>query len=840
MKYFLGLFTIIFIFTNVLFSQTSKDNNNCLCPPSAITDPVHPDLLPDIPFNSGVLCDYDLDIEFNVPSPSIIYVGDDCFSPCNVAYNIINPKDVPLQVLVSFKWLSTGLSGIEDAGDSFGIGQLDCNVPGEIVNTYDSYNFTKVYTIKAWPKEAPDCAIEKNYTIHYFDDTYGEGKFIELKEIISAGAPCPDGFATFNELADFIVIPPGVGNSALAYTCCSDGFSISAGIQFNFSINAALSAAYAAAGVSIGVSSGGNQTFTITQSPSGMEADKCYNFCIAVPHQLVTYIENCYEDPCDIVFGGVNTNEVTVLLPRPDLAYLKPELLSGWTCPDDIERPRINEGGSGSINLEFENPENIFSIDWSGPDGFNESGISISYLEEGEYCYLLTNQCCETFEGCVILCENKEILGCEFDSEMNQYCCEVDCPSADPGFNSSNQTSRKSSGIFLECYNDSQLTFTDWQYGTNGKCTRDVLLNDGTYIDTQQRDAFIVDTYDENLKMCVREYYCEDPTTGNSPDSMDPPTFPQFGAFWQFGTNQSGQEVCFRSVTCNGNILEEKDEIEPDVEWEYDETFGQCVGTIYCDGFEIIGLPIRTFPINSGFWSFDIITKKCRKTIQCTTDIDSQIEITKDPQVTYSYNASLGMCVPTTIACDGISVAGFLPNIFPHSVGNWAFETGMLKCFRNIECTPNSPVITQTIDAQILPAPNNNNCTPLSEHNIYCDNTYIDWICGTQFTDVPEDDSVSFRSTDNSVSEFTKIDVKPNPFTNELFLDIESIKEEKCKVVIINSIGQEMIKNTFHLFKGDNKIEIEEASLLPEGIYFMVLLSQNDKIIISQKLVKIN
>lgn len=84
--------------------------------------------------------------------------------------------------------------------------------------------------------------------------------------------------------------------------------------------------------------------------------------------------------------------------------------------------------------------------------------------------------------------------------------------------------------------------------------------------------------------------------------------------------------------------------------------------------------------------------------------------------------------------------------------------------------------------------------------------------------------TIGFTNIEKSLNNF---DVYPNPANSEIFLNISSSKNEKTKVLIINSLGSQVKEKDITLLEGKNSIEVD-LSNLPSGIYFARVGNGND------------
>ena len=95
--------------------------------------------------------------------------------------------------------------------------------------------------------------------------------------------------------------------------------------------------------------------------------------------------------------------------------------------------------------------------------------------------------------------------------------------------------------------------------------------------------------------------------------------------------------------------------------------------------------------------------------------------------------------------------------------------------------------------------------------------------------------TASFTLTVNSpisiksinIETFSNINIKPNPFSNEVEINFISTSKETTKLVIIDALGKEVFVKTIQCNIGNNNIIIDEMTNLKSGIYFARLEGNN-------------
>lgn len=90
-------------------------------------------------------------------------------------------------------------------------------------------------------------------------------------------------------------------------------------------------------------------------------------------------------------------------------------------------------------------------------------------------------------------------------------------------------------------------------------------------------------------------------------------------------------------------------------------------------------------------------------------------------------------------------------------------------------------------------------------------------------------------SYENNLQELaidTKIDVYPNPFSNQVEINIPS---QDWRLEIINSIGQSMFNE--ELTRSSTNVDL---SFLPKGVYHVLLVQPETNKKLSKKIIKID
>jgi uncharacterized repeat protein (TIGR01451 family) len=73
--------------------------------------------------------------------------------------------------------------------------------------------------------------------------------------------------------------------------------------------------------------------------------------------------------------------------------------------------------------------------------------------------------------------------------------------------------------------------------------------------------------------------------------------------------------------------------------------------------------------------------------------------------------------------------------------------------------------------------------------------------------------------------------VSPNPFSHYININLEWSRNESATVKLLNASGKEVAKKYIQLVKGANFIKLDDLSKLPAGIYFIEVVSPEEKVV---------
>jgi len=368
----------------------------------------------------------------------------------------------------------------------------------------------------------------------------------------------------------------------------------------------------------------------------------CANINVVFHYDYSVYESIVYDCNGEIIEGGGENVYVVENTLNP--SFIKTPL----ACPldEDINPVKRYDGGgnqlmvsasTGSIIVEEELDFDFYTLEWTGPNGFSAVNETVlENLEFGTYCYTLTSCACEVpvDQGCVALCpDSTPVSGWSYDEEKMLYCREVSCIEAGAPIQecvdavpcSEWMYDIESGECFQDiCYGEEVLLINevipyDVSYDFDGaKCITTVYCEEsGSELiiesDPEYSDAF----FDESEESCLRYVICGGDEVDEEDvgiDDIDWEYDENEGCIGKIACNEgsssdgevSGGEVeteledweydldddCFRDVTCsyNNDFEEELDEAaegELDIEWDYNDSFDECLGQIECEGDDI-------------------------------------------------------------------------------------------------------------------------------------------------------------------------------------------------------------------------------------------------------------
>jgi subtilisin-like proprotein convertase family protein len=90
-----------------------------------------------------------------------------------------------------------------------------------------------------------------------------------------------------------------------------------------------------------------------------------------------------------------------------------------------------------------------------------------------------------------------------------------------------------------------------------------------------------------------------------------------------------------------------------------------------------------------------------------------------------------------------------------------------------------------------------------------------------------------------AINSYKEIDIAiyPNPSKNNLFFDISEDFNTIYTIIYTNVLGS-INKEKINISEGNNTYQANKFNQLPQGVYFIQILNENDKVIKSQKIIK--
>ena len=67
----------------------------------------------------------------------------------------------------------------------------------------------------------------------------------------------------------------------------------------------------------------------------------------------------------------------------------------------------------------------------------------------------------------------------------------------------------------------------------------------------------------------------------------------------------------------------------------------------------------------------------------------------------------------------------------------------------------------------------------------------------------------------------------PNPFNNELIVDLENEKAGNYHLILVNELGQEVYRKSIEVIEGEQQIKLELQNFA-SGVYFLSLLDKEE------------
>lgn len=534
---------------------------------------------------------------------------------------------------VTIKVGENEVTGIAQSDDSSGDSYISC------------FEWAEIFSELGLDNEPP-LSTEKKL-IRFFVDGYGIsiGMWLLPENSVLIGEQITGSIPGAIESKDpfmFICEENDAGSIAI-------GSSISISDNGNWGFSGSLGGNAVQFGGSFGVSFGQSIQYSFSQSlpvPALNVEEDCQEMdpqcaCCVRINLVLNYISSIYEVldyDCngDEIPGIQQTVQIVDNITNAELSKEPMQM-----CPTDVDIGPIfmSDGNlmpSGSISVDQNLNFSLFTLEWTGPNGFyaiNETNLD--NLEFGTYCYKLTSCGCETpiDQGCIALCADASPVGeWVFNGETSLACRDMAC--SDIG------------GAIQECLNAEPCE--EWSYEEeSNECFRDICY-DGEVLFPQATEAYDVEyEYDENQEVCRVMVYCEE---GGSVLEFE--TEPEYGE--PFFEESEG--TCLRYVICGGTELGMKDIGIEDIEWEYDE-FEGCLGTVACNDGSFNDGEVSGFEATVEYfeWEYDF-GNDCYRDVECSFDNNFEEIIYSADQgeqnIDWTYNSFSGACTGQ-ISCSG-------------------------------------------------------------------------------------------------------------------------------------------------------------------------------------------
>jgi len=510
----------------------------------------------------------------------------------------------------------------------------------------------------------------------------------------------------------------------------------------------------------------------------------------------------------------------------------------------------VEEECSVDITTEFTDgePEHDYYFFWEGPDNFYSFSESLDDVPIGIYTLHLYDECGGHDVYTVVACpDGQSTSSWEFNTDTEQYCKAVecngypDCPIEEFCFTpqygewifdeSSDQFCRSiitpegaiyddftlTQQCFTPTYSDWYLndddeychdvqcsghpfcdevditlcyepTFADWEFDEDEyMCVRDILANGEPTGFVDESEPEIEYDYDEFNNECIRIFYC------NGDEMLEEEEEPSDYGDWQFDEDD---EICFREVICFGEEEDEdwiNEEDDPEIEWEYQSFFGECVALIYCEGGFSEDLEIEgEIEIE---WDFDEEgTFDCLATVSCGFDDWDMEEVT-----TFTEDEEI---IDVDIVAEGDQY--YCENVYSCGDGEH----------------------TETLPTELA--------VWTGEQN----GSLCKYVCGSHSEWVPCDPFNGGSSTSRSKMEkeaVSLIKVTPNPFREQLTINDLPLNQGVLLIDLFDSYGRLLLQYTAQ----ETSNMVLDTEGLPSGVYIVSIYSADLTFQVQQKILKV-
>ncbi|MEL6969291.1 MAG: T9SS type A sorting domain-containing protein [Bacteroidota bacterium] len=515
-------------------------------------------------------------------------------------------------------------------------------------------------------------------------------------------------------------------------------------------------------------------------------------------------------------------------------------------------------------------PEYAQTFVWEGPNGYTAVGENVDNLPIGIYTLTIYDECGGETEYTIDPCEGGATISpWSFNTDANQFCRTISCDGGEecedftyeecviPEFgdwvyDDLTGTACRSltcpeggtCDVTEQCV---PVTYGVWDYFESGQetiCQRDVLVN-GEVIQQEENQASLSYDFDPITEQCLEFVRCGGPRdiildlVGTE---REEPLYEE----WSF---DEFTEVCVRLVRCfdlspldietdpdldfenPANTNWEDTNEEPQYEWEYDDGWG-CVGYVFCDPFE---QPIH--PSNTD-WELDfgqgepIFTSIDYQddfgVISCILDVDCEFNgqaydtapsfppVTSDPIDPFT---ATFIGTPANGYCEYAFQCGDLPPITVDRVFI-GLQTGI-----NTNGEPLCKVFCEGFQATTT-HPEEVLCSSLPNY-ITSDNKLV---AGEELQEVIQKELRAKVGAEAQVD----MQVMPNPFNKQLIL--RSLPKQDVRIVLLNVEGQVVLEQMNDQLPSTTL----HTDQLPNGIYLLMILGNNEELLYERRLLKVD
>jgi len=90
---------------------------------------------------------------------------------------------------------------------------------------------------------------------------------------------------------------------------------------------------------------------------------------------------------------------------------------------------------------------------------------------------------------------------------------------------------------------------------------------------------------------------------------------------------------------------------------------------------------------------------------------------------------------------------------------------------------------------------------------------------------------IRIASSGNLSGRSSVLNINPNPFQQSFSFEFLSGTQQSAELSIFTIAGDLILKKNYSLYRGVNKLVFSDTESLSEGVYFITLKSESDKIV---------